>query len=466
MGGVTGFRGPGRPQLPRSVRELFWAAVASGLSPTAAATVAGVHGATGRTWAKDAGHQGNSKHFGIRYTPQQRAVFWAAVKSGARPRQASVVAGVSESAGRRWLQQAGYVVRTQAPAEVQIDQPIVAPPSRLRAPLTFTERWRLEELLENGCLPGQAAEVLSRHKDTINREICRGQTCSGYRARVGQDVAEANRKRPKQRKLEDNPVLLAEVLARLEQRHSPEQIAGRLHDDFPDDPEMWVSHETIYQAIYVQPRGELANQVKTALRTGRTQRKPQGRNPIDRNRFKAGMIGISQRPAEAEDRAVPGHWEGDLILGANNASAIGTLVERTTGFVMLLHLPDDHTAATVAEAITAKFPHVPEIVCRSLTWDQGSEMALHTKITQATGLPIYFCDPHSPWQRGTNENTNGLLRQYFPKGTDLSFYGPGWLDQVAAELNARPRKRLGWRTPAEELNRLLSDPSTYVAATA
>jgi IS30 family transposase len=230
---------------------------------------------------------------------------------------------------------------------------------------------------------------------------------------------------------------------------------------------MWVSHETIYQAIYVQPRGELARQVKTALRTGRARRKPQGRHGIeDRSRFKAGMVNISERPAEADDRAIPGHWEGDLIIGANSGSAIGTLVERTTGFVMLLHLPGDHTAATVAEAMTARSPDIPEILRRSLTWDQGSERALHTAITEATGLPIYFCDPHSPWQRGSNENTNGLLRQYFPKGTDLSFHGPGILAVVAAELRARPRKRHKWRTPAEELDRLLSDASTFVAASA
>jgi IS30 family transposase len=280
-------------------------------------------------------------------------------------------------------------------------------------------------------------------------------------------VADTHTKRPKVRKLDANPALLAEVLRRLTQRHSPEQIAGRLREEFPDDPEMWVSHETIYQAMYVQPRGELAKQVKTALRTGRTRRKPQGRNEIDEhNRFRAGMVNISERPAEADDRAIPGHWEGDLIIGANSGSAIGTLVERTTGFVMLLHLPGDHTAATLAEAMTAKIPQIPEVLCRSLTWDQGSEMALHTTITEATGLPIYFCDPHSPWQRGSNENTNGLLRQYFPKGTDLSFHGPGILDNVAAELNARPRKRHRWRTPAEELDRLLSDPSAFVAATA
>ncbi|WP_122445446.1 IS30 family transposase [Mycobacterium attenuatum] len=379
--------------------------------------------------------------------------------SGATVTEAAVAAGVSEHTGRRWVDQAGYVPRTPAPL---VDP---EPPRSARGPMSFIERCRLEELLETGQTPAQAAVLLGRHRDTIRREVDRGQTGSGYRARVGQDTAEANRKRPKPRHLESRPALLAEVVARLEQRHSPEQIAGRLREDFPDDPEMWVSHETIYQAFYVQPRGELARLIKTALRTGRVQRKPQGRRENDRGKLK-GMINISERPAEADDRAVPGHWEGDLILGSTvSASAIGTLVERTTGFVVLLHLLGDRTAATLAEAISAKVPEIPEILRRSLTWDQGKEMALHTKITEATGLPIYFCDPHSPWQRGTNENTNGLLRQYFPKGTDLSFYGPGWLDQVAAELNARPRKRHGWRTPAEELDRLLSDPSTFAAAT-
>ena len=454
-----GFRKPGH-EVAESVRERFWGAVNAGLSPTAAATVAGVHGGTGRAWAKAAGYQTNPTHYGIRYSQATRDRFWQAMHSGATVTEAAVAAGVSEHTGRRWVDQAGYVPRTPAP----LADP--EPPTSPHGPMSFVERCRLEELLEAGHTPAQAGGLLGRHRDTIGREMDRGQTVSGYRARVGQDVAEANRKRPKPRHLEANPALLAEVVARLEQRHSPEQIAGRLREDFPDDPEMWVSHETIYQALYVQPRGELARLVKTALRTGRTQRKPQGRKEISRGKLK-GMINISERPAEADDRAVPGHWEGDLILGSTaSGSAIGTLVERTTGFVVLLHLLGDRTAATLAEAMSAKIPDIPEILRRSLTWDQGSEMALHTKITEATGLPIYFCDPHSPWQRGTNENTNGLLRQYFPKGTDLSFYGPGWLDQVAAELNARPRKRLGWRTPAEELDRLLSDPSTFVAATA
>lgn len=456
-----GFRMHGCKQVPESVREVFFATLRSGVSPTAAATVAGVAGATGRKWARAAGYQTSKKHYGTRYSQETREAFWTALRSGSSPTQAAVFAGVSEHTALRWVQQAGYVPRT--PLAVVSDLDTASSPA---GPMSFLERCRLEELLETGHSPARAAALLGRHRSTISRETRRGQTASGYRARVGQGSVEAHVKRPKPRKLDTNPVLLDQVVQRLKHRHSPEQIAGRLREEFPDDPEMWVSHETIYQSMYVQPRGELARLVKTALRTGRTQRKPQGRTPTGTGKLK-GMVNISQRPAEADDRAIPGHWEGDLILGSTaSGSAIGTMVERTTGFVVLLHLPADRTAASLAEAMSAKIPEIPEILRRSLTWDQGSEMALHTKITEATGLPIYFCDPHSPWQRGTNENTNGLLRQYFPKGTDLSFYGPGWLDEVAAELNARPRKRHNWRTPAEELNRLLSDPSTFVATTA
>ncbi len=461
MGHETGFRGSGvhlDVESAGAVRATFWAAVRSGLSPTAAATVAGVCGATGRRWAKDAGYRPEKGHSGTRYCQQVKDAFWAAMHSGATATQAAVAAGVSEHTGRHWVDQAGFVPRTPMCA--------VQEPAEVSRTLSFTERCRLEELFVSGHSQADAARLLGRSRSTISREAPRGATSCGYRARIAQDTVDAARARPKVRKLESNPALLAEVVRRLKLRHSPEQIMRRLRQDFPDDPEMRVSHETIYQAIYVQPRGELARLVKAALRTGRTQRKAQGRNPIDNRGQIKDMVNISERPAEVEDRAIPGHWEGDLIIGADSASAIGTLVERTTGFTLLLHLPADRTAATLAEAMTAKMPELPEILWRSLTWDQGKEMALHTAITEATGLPIYFCDPHSPWQRGTNENTNGLLRQYFPKGTDLSFYGPGWLDQVAAELNGRPRKRLGWRTPAEELDRLLSDPSTFVAATA
>jgi IS30 family transposase len=448
--------------VPESARDQFWEALEAGFSVAAAATRAGISHTTGFKWAKAAGYQSSHKHYGVRYSRGQREVFWEAMRGGARVADAAVIAGVSETAGSRWVQKAGYVPRTAFLVDHEPDG--AAPPT---GPMSFVERCRLEELLEDGHAQRQAAGLLGRHRDTIAREIQRGQTPSGYRARVGQDVADANAKRPKPRKLDTRPALRAEVVQRLKQRHSPQQVSGRLRQDFPDDPEMWVSHETIYQALYVQPRGELAREVKTALRTGRVKRKQQGRQEIQSTGRLKGMINVSERPAEAEDRAIPGHWEGDLILGSTaSGSAIGTLVERTTGFLVLLYLPGDRTAATVAAAMTAKVPEIPEVLRRSLTWDQGREMASHTAITKATGLPIYFCDPHSPWQRGTNENTNGLLRQYFPKGTDLSFYGPGWLDQVAAELNARPRKRHNWRTPAEELNRLLSDPSTFAAATA
>lgn len=270
MGHETGFRKPGWHRLPESVREEFWEAVRSGLSPTAAATVAGVAGATGRQWAKDAGYQPCSKHRGIRYSPAVREAFWQAVHAGESPARAAVIAGVSENASRQWLQQAGFVPRTGVLADQQPD------PATQGVLMSFLERCRLEELMESGCTRAQAARLLGRDRSTISRELSRGATGSGYRARVGQNTVDADRRRPKSRKLEANPALLAEVLRRLEQRHSPEQIAGRLREDFPDDPEMWVSHETIYQAMYVQPRGELARQVKTALRTGRTRRKPQG----------------------------------------------------------------------------------------------------------------------------------------------------------------------------------------------
>ena len=313
QGYETGFRKAGWEQLPGSVRERFWEAVESGLSPTAAATVAGVSGATGRRWAKQAGYQTNPKHFGIRYSPQVREVFWTLVRSGMRPTDAAVAAGVSEHTGRRWIDQAGYVPRTCMPADIESD----LPPVPASGPLTFLERCRLEELLESGCWQSVAARRLGRSAATISREVRRGKDGSVYRARIGQHVADANRARPKVRKLEANPVLLAEVLQRLEQHHSPEQIAGRLRQDFPDDPEMWVSHETIYQAIYVQPRGELARQVKEALRTGRIRRKPQGRNKnsATRGRIKD-MVNISERPAEADDRAIPGHWESQWCCQA------------------------------------------------------------------------------------------------------------------------------------------------------
>jgi IS30 family transposase len=254
----------------------------------------------------------------------------------------------------------------------------------------------------------------------------------------------------------------------LEEELSPEQISAQLQVEFPNDAEMRVSHETIYQALYVQGRGELRRDLHKRLRTGRAVRKVRRVEGERRGRI-PGMVNISERPAEVADRAVPGHWEGDLIMGSTASnSAIGTLVERASRFVMLLHLPDGHGADAVAAAMVETMSRLPQTLRQSLTWDQGVEMTSHANITEATGLEIYFCDPHSPWQRGTNENTNGLLRQYFPKSTDLSVYQPDYLDHVAAKLNRRPRKTLSWQTPAQALDDLLSNPPkpTGVASTA
>jgi IS30 family transposase len=304
-----------------------------------------------------------------------------------------------------------------------------------------------------------AAEV-GFHKSTISRELGRNTSGGRYRGSTAQVAAEDRARRSRPAKLAQNTRLRAEVEARLEQNMSPEQIANRLRMDFPDDPEMRVSHETIYQSLYVQSRGALRKDLAGHLRTGRALRKPRAQAQARAQGRGGGplrnVISISQRPPEVADRAVPGHWEGDLIMGAGNASAIGTLVERATRYLILLHLPGDHTALSVQEAMCREMSRLPEVLRQTLTWDRGVEMSNHAQIAEATGLAIYFADPASPWQRGTNENTNGLLRQYFPKSTDLSFWGPGILDQVAREMNNRPRKTLQWRTPAEALDALLS----------
>jgi IS30 family transposase len=278
-----------------------------------------------------------------------------------------------------------------------------------------------------------------------------------YSPHLAQRRADLNAARPKTAKLAADARLRRQVQDRLTDEHSPQQISQRLRVDFPDDPEMRVSHETIYQSLYVQGRGALRRELTARLRTGRALRKPRNRPGRRPNRI-PNMVMISERPPQVHDRAVPGHWEGDLIIGKDNASAIGTLVERTTGFVMLLHLPHNHGADAVAHAMTETMSQLPHTLRKTLTWDQGIEMANHAHIAAATDLHIYFCDPHSPWQRGTNENTNGLLRQYFPKSTDLSIYTPDYLDHVTTKLNNRPRKRLNWQTPAEALHHLLSKP--------
>lgn len=370
--------------------------------------------------------------------------FWAGIREGLLIDEAAVRAGMSPTWGQKTFRKAGGVNPTR----------VAGPAGRY---LCWAEREEIAAQDHAGSGVREIARLLGRDPGTISRELDRGATSRGYRASVGQVKADQARAAPRAAKLATNLRLRAEVQVRLKRRDSPEQIAGRLKTDFPDEPEMWVSAETIYQSLYVQARGGLKRELTAYLRTGRSIRKPRRKQGERRGRI-PGMISISERPPDVEDRAVPGHWEGDLILGSTESkSAVGTLVERATGFVMLLHLPDNHGALTVQEALVAKMATLPEQLKLSLTWDQGKEMANHAGIAKATGLAIYFCDPHSPWQRGSNENTNGLLRQYLPKGTDLSFYGPGMLDNIAAELNARPRKRHGFQTPAEELDRLLSE---------
>jgi len=294
------------------------------------------------------------------------------------------------------------------------------------------------------------ATRLGRHPSTISREVRRGRVDRkhGYRPVGAHKLAYQRARRPKPTKLSSNPRLQDRVVADLNAFWSPEQIARRLRQDFGDDMQMQISHETIYKSLYVQGRGELRRELTRCLRTGRAKRRPRGWGGSRRKI--PDMVMISERPAEAEDRAVPGHWEGDLVMGRDSKSAIGTLVERSTRYVMLLHLPVDHTAPSVRDAMAQVITTLPESLRRSVTWDQGPEMAQHVQFTVDTGVPVYFCDPYKPWQRGSNENTNGLLRQYFPKGTDLSVHGPQKLQEVADSLNTRPRKTLEWRTPAEK----------------
>jgi len=261
-------------------------------------------------------------------------------------------------------------------------------------------------------------------------------------------------RRPKPAKLLTCPRLRAEVERLLEERFSPRQISHWLARTHPIDPELRVSHETIYQSLYVQGRGALRKELHQALRTGRAMRRPQARSAIKRRSRIPEMVLISERPAEVEDRAVPGHWEGDLIVGSKK-SYIGTLVERQTRFVMLLKLANP-TAEEVRRAMTTRIKTLPAELRRSVTWDQGNEMALHREFTIATGMPVYFCDPKSPWQRGSNENTNGLLRQYFPKRTDLSVHSQADLNRVARQLNGRPRETLGWMTPLEKMREVVA----------
>lgn len=437
-----------------------------------------------------------------------RRPFWEAIARGLTSEDAARVAGVSPPVGTRWFRHCGGM----PPSHLRSSVPV-----RSGRYLALLEREELALLHAQGHGVRAIARRLGRSPSTISRELRRNAaTRSGdfvYRATTAQWHADRAALRPKVARLAAHTRLHAYVAERLAgmvvtstgvplagpqiawkgRRHgrrqarrwarawSPEQIAQRLPLDFPDDPTMRISHEAIYRALYVQGRGALRRELTACLRTGRTLRVPRARAAGRGKSFVTPDVLISARPPEIDDRAVPGHWEGDLILGAHS-SAIGTLVERTTRFTMLLHLPPmrghgvavrekngpalaGHGAAAVRDAIARAIVTMPQHLRHSLTWDQGAEMAQHVQLRLDSGLHIFFCDPHSPWQRGTNENTNGLLRQYFPKGTDLRSVTVTDLNAVALTLNTRPRKTLGWRTPAEALNQLLQLHVTASVAT-
>jgi len=295
---------------------------------------------------------------------------------------------------------------------------------------------------------------MGRHQSVISREIARNGGRDRYSPSAAQERADRLKARPKTRKLVANKWLHDAVAAGLSFDCSPEQVAGRLKEEYPDEPDKQVSHETIYETLYLQARGELRTELKLALRTGRARRVPHGTSRPKQARI-SGMVNISRRPAEATDRAVPGHWEGDLVLGKQGKSQVATLVERHSRFVMIVRVPYDRCADRVAALLSQHIGALPAQLRHSLTWDQGTEMAGHAAFTVATNVPVFFCDPHAPWQRGSNENTNGLIRQYLPKGTDLSCYTQAELDEIADKLNRRPRKTLGFKTPAEALDQAL-----------
>ncbi len=375
-------------------------------------------------------------------TPLSRFVqefLWAARQAGVPVSRAAVELGLSPAAGRDWVGQAGGL------------PPRWSPGTGLR--LSPADREEIAVGLAAGESMAAIGRRIGRAASTVSREVARHGGRRRYRAGRAQFEAQVAARRPKPAKLAVNARLRGQVEEWLALRWSPQQIAARLAREYPGDPEMRVSHETICQSLFVQSRGALRKELTGCLRTGRAIRRP--RRSQDRRGMVTGMVLISERPAEAADRAVPGHWEGDLLMGKGNKSAIGTLVERASRFVMLLHLPDGTGAEAVAAAISTRMADLPAALRRSLTWDQGREMALHQRFTAGTGIQVYFCDPHAPWQRGSNENTNGLLRQFFPKGSDLSTHTRADLDYVGMLMNGRPRKTLGWQTPAESLSALL-----------
>jgi transposase, IS30 family len=392
---------------------------------------------------------------GVLVLGAERERVWEAVRVGMHLRDAAALVGVSYDAARLWLRDCGGVI----PAPSRAGRPGCA-----YRRLTVSDRETIGLMLAAKYTLSEIARELGVDKSTISRERARHATSTGlYRPLHAQARAEARARtaHARPRKLSRPGPLRGYVVAGLRQDWSPQEISYRLRREHPDDPVMSVCAETIYQSLFVQARGSLKKELTAHLRSQRTRRHSQTARVVaagcGRGRL-AGTISISQRPAEAEDRAVPGHWEGDLIIGANNASAIGTLVERSTRFVMLIHLPGRRTAEEFHQALTPTIAALPKELRRSLTWDNGKEMGMHHQISMEADMPIYFADPHSPWQRGSNENTNGLLRQYFPKGTSLRRHTPEHLAVVARQLNGRPRKTLDWRTPAEALNDILGKP--------
>jgi len=371
-----------------------------------------------------------------------RQRFWEAVRAGMWATDAAAVAGVSRGLGERLVAERGGVM-----------EPRTRPSGRY---LSHAEREEIAVLRAQRIGIREIGRRIGRPHCTVSRELARnGNADGGYRGLTAQFRAEARARRPKSGKLALNPRLREFVVAKLEREQwSPKQISQALRMEFSDDETMRCCHETIYRSIYVQSRGELRRELARHLRTGREVRKPQHRPERRKGRL-VDTVHISQRPAEAADRAVPGHWEGDLILGKAGGSAIGTLVERASRFVLLVHLPRRRTAEDFAEAVIPVLGTLPDQLRKSLTWDQGKEMALHKKIAFDAEIDLFFCDPRSPWQRGSNENTNGLLRQYFPKTVSLRQFTPDDLAEVARKLNSRPRETLGWATPAQRLEELL-----------
>lgn len=384
--------------------------------------------------------------------PQERvrAVF-DCLASGLNPTQAARLTGVSSSHVHRWHHSVGGMYR---PAGVCYD-------SRY---LDRDERYEIARLLEAGASVRAVARALGRAPSTVSREVRRNRDArtGRYQPERADRLAWERQQRPKPSKLASCPVLRTLVQGMLNQRYSPEQIAGRLRLKHPQDKAMQISHETIYQSIYVYPRGGLRRELKASLRSGRAVRRPRGqrttRGQID------GLVSIHDRPEEVEGRLVPGHHEGDLVMGSTAShSAVGTIVERTTGFLTLLHLPDGYGAQHVTEAIVERMNQHPQWFTKTLTWDRGRELTRHREVTARTGIQVFFADPYSPHQRGTNENTNGLLREYLPKSTDLSVHDRDALQAIEDQLNDRPRKRLGFYTPREALAKLLEEHPTGVA---